>query len=184
MAHKTITLGGGCFWCLEAVYLCMEGVTRVQSGYAGGQKSQPSYEEVCRGHTGHAEVVQLDFDPAVTPLREILSVFFTIHDPTTLNRQGADVGTQYRSVIFYHDEAQKAEAECLMQELTSRQVWPSPLVTQLAPLPKFYAAEAYHQEYFFKNPHQGYCMTVVSSKVSKFRGKFAHKLRSDMAGKL
>ncbi len=184
MATETITLGGGCFWCLEAVYLCMEGVTRVQSGYAGGQTSHPSYEEVCRGNTGHAEVVQLDFDPAVTPLREILSVFFTIHDPTTLNRQGADVGTQYRSVIFYHDASQKAEAEHLMQELTALRIWPNPLVTQLAPLPEFFVAEDYHQRYFFAHPHQGYCMAVVAPKVSKFRSKFAHKLKHDMIAQI
>ena len=184
MGNETVTLGGGCFWCLEAVYLCMEGVTRVQSGYAGGQTSNPSYEEVCRGNTGHAEVVQIDFDPKVTPLSEILSVFFTIHDPTTLNRQGADVGTQYRSVILYHDEWQKVEAERFMQELTSLQIWPNPLVTQLEPISEFFVAEEYHQKYFFMNPHQGYCMAVVSPKVSKFRSKFAHKLREDMAEKI
>ncbi len=184
MVKETVTLGGGCFWCLEAVYLCMEGVTRVQSGYTGGQTSNPSYEEVCRGHTGHAEVVQLDFDPQVTPLREILSVFFTIHDPTTLNRQGADVGTQYRSVVFYHDEGQKGEVERFMQELTSRRIWPNPLVTQLKPMSEFFVAEEYHQKYFFTNPHQGYCMAVVSPKVSKFRSKFAHKIREDMAEKI
>lgn len=184
MVNETITLGGGCFWCLEAVYLCMEGVTRVRSGYAGGQKAHPSYEEVCRGTTGHAEVVQIDFDPQTTPLHEILSVFFTIHDPTTLNRQGADVGTQYRSVIFYHDEGQKAEAERLMRELTARKIWPRPLVTRLEPMPEFFVAEDYHQKYFFTNPHQGYCRAVVAPKVSKFRSRFAHKIREDMAAKI
>ena len=179
MANETITLGGGCFWCLEAVYLCMDGVTGVQSGYAGGQKPNPTYKEVCRGNTGHAEVVRVEFEPEVTPMREILSVFFTIHDPTTLNRQGADVGTQYRSVIFYYDDAQKVEAESIMRELTSQQIWPNPLVTHLEPMPEFYVAEDYHQEYYFTNPHQGYCMAVVAPKVSKFRSKFAHKLKAD-----
>lgn len=184
MNGETITLGGGCFWCLEAVYLCMEGVNGVRSGYAGGHKAHPTYEQVCRGNTGHAEVVQVDYDPEVTPLSEILSVFFTIHDPTTLNRQGADVGTQYRSVIFHHSPSQRAEAERVMQELTSRKIWPNPLVTQLESIPAFFEAEDYHQEYFFKNPHQGYCMAVVSPKVSKFRSKFAHKLRAEMAAKI
>lgn len=178
MERETITLGGGCFWCLEAVYLCMEGVTGVQSGYAGGEKPNPNYNEVCTGRTGHAEVVQVEFDPTATPLHEILSVFFTIHDPTTLNRQGADVGTQYRSVIFFHNDVQKVEAENIMGDLTSQGIWASPLVTKLEPMPDFYPAEDYHQEYFFRNPQQGYCMAVVAPKVSKFRSKFAHKLKA------
>lgn len=181
MTTETITLGGGCFWCLEAVYLCMEGVSRVQSGYAGGRDPRPTYEAVCRGDTGHAEVVQLDFDSEVTPVEEILSVFFTIHDPTTLNRQGADVGTQYRSVIFHHSEEQRLAAEQVMTDLAAQGVWRHPLVTEIQPVPDFYPAEDYHNEYFFRNPYQGYCMAVVSPKVSKFRSKFAHKLKSEAA---
>lgn len=178
MATEIITLGGGCFWCLEAVYLCMEGVTRVESGYAGGAAANPSYAQVCTGTTGHAEVVQVTFDPATSSLEEILSVFFTIHDPTTLNRQGADIGTQYRSVIFYHEDTQRAVAAQLMHRLGEERIWPNPLVTELRPVPAFYPAEDNHREYFFRNPYQGYCMAVIAPKVSKFREKFAHKLRA------
>lgn len=178
MATETITLGGGCFWCLEAVFLDMEGVSQVVSGYAGGQVANPSYRQVCSGTTGHAEVVRLTFDRAVTTLEEILAVFFTIHDPTTLNRQGADVGTQYRSVIFHHSAQQKEVAENVMRDLADQQVWSAPIVTELLPAPTFHPAEDYHQEYYRNNPHQGYCRVVVAPKVSKFRQKFAHKLKT------
>ena len=170
------TLGGGCFWCLEAVYLELRGVRRVVSGYAGGRRPNPSYEQVCSGATGHAEVVQLHFDPREVSYREILEVFFTIHDPTTLNRQGADVGTQYRSVIFYHSEQQKAVAEEVMRALEAEGVWSDPIVTELAPVPEFYPAEAYHQEYYRRNPAQPYCRVVVEPKVAKFRKKFLDRL--------
>ena len=175
--QEVATLGGGCFWCLEAVYDNLRGVTDVVSGYAGGKRANPSYEQVCSGATGHAEVVQVTFDPSVVSFREILEVFFTIHDPTTLNRQGADVGTQYRSVIFYHSEEQKRTAEELMRELREEGVWTQPIVTELTTAPTFYPAEQYHQEYFARNPGQGYCQAVVGPKVSKFRTKFAEMLK-------
>jgi peptide-methionine (S)-S-oxide reductase len=171
------TLGGGCFWCLEAVYDRLQGVTDVVSGYAGGLRPNPTYEQVCSGATGHAEVVQVTFDPNVTTYREILEVMFAIHDPTTPNRQGADVGTQYRSVIYYHDEEQKKVAEEVIRDLTADQVWPNPIVTELAPAPEFFPAEQYHQEYFARNPGQGYCQAVVAPKVAKFRQKFAARLK-------
>ena len=171
------TLGGGCFWCLEAVYDRLQGVTDVVSGYAGGKRANPSYEQVCSGATGHAEVVQVTFDPQVTSYREILEVFFAIHDPTTLNRQGADVGTQYRSVIYYHSDEQKRVAEEVMRHLAAEKVWDDPIVTELAPAPAFYPAEDYHQEYFARNPNQGYCQVVVAPKVAKFRSKFSAKLK-------
>lgn len=171
------TLGGGCFWCVEAVFEQMKGVTSVVSGYAGGGPD-PSYRAVCSGDTGHAEVVQVEYDPAVVSFREILHVFFVTHDPTTLNRQGADVGTQYRSVVFYHDEAQKMAAEEVMAGLREQGVWKNPLVTELSPLPTFYPAEDYHQGYYRNNPLQGYCRGVVEPKVLKFRQKFARLLKS------
>lgn len=174
---EVATLGGGCFWCLEAVYDELKGVVDVRSGYAGGATPNPSYQQVCNGDTGHAEVVRIAFDPAKISFREILEVFFTIHDPTTLNRQGADVGTQYRSVIFYHSEAQKDVAEQVMAELTAANLWKNPIVTELAPAPEFYEAEEYHQEYFARNPNAGYCQVVVAPKVAKFRSKFLSKLR-------
>jgi peptide-methionine (S)-S-oxide reductase len=176
-ALEQVTLGGGCFWCLEAVYDELRGVTDVVSGYAGGTTRNPSYREVCSGATGHAEVVQVTFDPAQISLAEILQVFFTIHDPTTLNRQGADVGTQYRSAIFYHDERQRQVAEQVMAEVTAAGLWPHPLVTQVAPLDRFYPAEAYHQEYFVHNPEQGYCRVVIAPKVAKFRKQYLDKLK-------
>jgi peptide-methionine (S)-S-oxide reductase len=175
--YEIATLAGGCFWCLEAVYREVRGVERVVSGYIGGRVSQPSYEQVCAGTTGHAEAVEVTFDPQVVSYRELLEVFFTIHDPTTLNRQGADVGTQYRSAIFYHSPAQKATAEEVMAQLTAEQVWDAPIVTELVPAPEFYAAEDYHQEYFERNPNQGYCRAVVAPKVAKFRSKFLAKLK-------
>lgn len=174
---QTATLGGGCFWCLEAVYDDLQGVLSVESGYAGGSVVQPTYEQVCTGKTGHAEVVRVAFDPQTITYREILEVFFSIHDPTSLNRQGADIGPQYRSVIFYHDEAQKATAQDLMAEIAAAEIWPKPLVTQLVPLEAFYEAEEYHQEYFRKNPYQGYCQVVVAPKLAKFRQKFASRLK-------
>jgi peptide-methionine (S)-S-oxide reductase len=171
------TLAGGCFWCLEAVYQDMEGVRSVASGYMGGHVDNPSYQDVCMGTTGHAEVVQLTFDPEVTSYREILEVFFAIHDPTTRNRQGNDAGTQYRSAIFYHDESQRAAAEDLIRELNAEGIWSSPIVTEVQPAVRFYKAEDYHQEYFRNNPQQPYCAYVVAPKVKKFHDKFAAKLR-------
>jgi peptide-methionine (S)-S-oxide reductase len=171
------TLGGGCFWCLEAVYEPLRGVKKVESGYAGGQAPNPTYRQVCTGTTGHAEVVQVTFDPAVISYREILELFFAMHDPTTLNRQGADVGTQYRSVIFYHSPEQKQTAEALIAELNAAGVWDQPLVTQAVPYREFSKAEDYHQGYFRNNPGQGYCQAVVAPKVAKLRKKFAHWLK-------
>jgi len=170
---EVATLGGGCFWCLEAVYRDLRGVERVVSGYAGGHVANPSYQEVCNGNTGHAEVVQLAFDPAVVSYRDLLEVFFTIHDPTTLNRQGNDIGTQYRSVIFFHTPEQRRTAEELIAELKSQRVWPDPIVTELRPIERFYPAEDYHQQYFEHNSGQPYCQLVVAPKLAKFRAKFA-----------
>jgi peptide-methionine (S)-S-oxide reductase len=171
------TLGGGCFWCLEAVYVELRGVEKVVSGYAGGRVKNPTYREVCSGATGHAEVVQVTFDPAVVSYTDILRIFFTIHDPTTLNRQGADVGTQYRSAIFYHDEAQKEAAIVVMNEVAQQRIWSNPLVTELAPLERFYPAEEYHQDYFARNPMQPYCQVVIAPKVAKFRKQYFAQLR-------
>ena len=171
-------LAGGCFCCLEAVFDQVFGVTHVASGYAGGKPSHPTYEEVCTGLTGHAEVVRITFNPAIVSFEDLLHIFFTIHDPTTLNRQGADVGTQYRSAIFYTDEKQKAAAEKVMRELTDEGLWTDPIVTQLQPLKAFYPAEDYHQQYFARNPNQGYCRMVVAPKVAKFRQKYQHLLKS------
>ena len=175
---ETATLAGGCFWCLEAVFLRVRGVQRVESGYAGGHVENPSYRAVCSGTTGHAEVVQIDFDPAEVSYRELLEIFFAIHDPTTLNRQGADVGTQYRSAIYYHNDEQKQEAERLIQELNAQEIWGGPIVTEVTALPKFYPAEDYHREYYDRNPEQGYCQAVISPKVSKLRQKFVEKLKA------
>ncbi|HVH12536.1 MAG TPA: peptide-methionine (S)-S-oxide reductase MsrA [Longimicrobium sp.] len=175
--RETATLGGGCFWCLEAVYDDLRGVESVVSGYAGGHVPNPSYEDVCAGTTGHAEVVQITFDPAEVSFRDLLDVFFTIHDPTTLNRQGADVGTQYRSVIFYHDDEQKRIAEEAIRDLETQAVWENPIVTQVVPLTEFYPAEDYHQEYFARNPRAGYCQVVIAPKVSKFRKQYLSRLK-------
>jgi peptide-methionine (S)-S-oxide reductase len=174
---EVATLGGGCFWCLEAVYDELKGVTDVVSGYSGGQMKNPSYEQVCTGRTGHAEVVQVTFDPRVVSYRELLQVFFTIHDPTTRDRQGYDVGPQYRSVIFYHSPEQKATAEAVIAELTREGVWRSPIVTQVVPFEAFYPAEDYHQEYFRRNPGAGYCRVVIEPKVAKFRQKYLAQLK-------
>ena len=175
--EETITLGGGCFWCLEAVFDEMRGVTDVLSGYAGGHVENPTYRAVCAGTTGHAEVVQVRFNTDEVSLKEVLSVFFTIHDPTSLNRQGADVGTQYRSAIFYHDEQQQETAVQLIDELNAANIWPSPIVTELEALDTFYEAEEYHHNYYVNNPGQGYCRAVVAPKVAKFRKKFSHLMR-------
>ncbi|RJP47140.1 MAG: peptide-methionine (S)-S-oxide reductase [Anaerolineaceae bacterium] len=175
--HQIATLAGGCFWCLEAVFDELNGVVSVESGYSGGHVDNPSYKAVCNGDTGHAEVVQVTFDPSVISYRDLLTVFFTIHDPTTLNRQGADVGTQYRSAIFYHDETQRADAEAVIRELTESRLWANPIVTEVAPFTKFYMAEDYHQEYFANNPSQPYCMAVVAPKVVKFRKHFTERLK-------
>jgi peptide-methionine (S)-S-oxide reductase len=171
------TLGGGCFWCLEAVFEQLRGVEKVVSGYSGGQTPDPTYPQVCGGRTGHAEVVQVTFDPAVVSFREVLEVFFGTHDPTTLNRQGPDVGTQYRSAVFYHTPPQKQTAEELIRELNAAKIWDAPIVTEVTPLEKFYPAEEYHQEYYRTNPGQGYCVAVVGPKVAKFRKQFAAKLK-------
>ncbi len=173
-ATETATLGGGCFWCIEAVFEELDGVMKAESGYAGGSGT-PTYEEVCTGQTGHAEVVQITFNPDVTSFEEILAVFFTVHNPTTLNRQGADVGTQYRSVVFYHSEEQKAMAEKVIHKLEEEKVYRNRVVTQLEKFEHFYKAENYHQNYYAKNPHAGYCRAVINPKVQKFRQKFAHK---------
>ncbi|MGH7259839.1 MAG: peptide-methionine (S)-S-oxide reductase MsrA [Nitrospiraceae bacterium] len=172
------TLAGGCFWCLEAVYDQTKGVSSVESGYMGGKNANPTYEQVCSGRTGHAEVVQATFDPAVISFRELLEMFFVIHDPTTLNRQGNDAGTQYRSAIFYHTPEQKKTAEEVIAAFTKDQVYVSPIVTEVVPAGPFYIAEDYHQEYFARNPLQGYCTYVVGPKVAKFRKQFVAKLKS------
>ncbi len=177
MRTEMATLGGGCFWCLEAVYDQLRGVTQVVSGYAGGETDSPTYEQVCSGRTGHAEVVQVTYDADVLSFDDILDVFFTIHDPTTLNRQGADVGTQYRSIILYHDEAQREAAERKILEFTKAGLWDDPIVTQLEPLETFYPAEEYHQRYFERNPNKGYCQFVIAPKVAKFRKAFINRLK-------
>jgi peptide-methionine (S)-S-oxide reductase len=176
--REVATLAGGCFWCLEAVFDDLRGVLAVESGYSGGDVPNPTYQQVCAGRTGHAEVVQVTFDPQQVSFRELLEVFFTIHDPTTLNRQGADVGTQYRSAIFYHSPEQKEVAQQTIDELNEQQIWDAPIVTQVEPLEEYYKAEDYHQEYFANNASQPYCRAVVAPKVSKFRQKFLSKLKS------
>ena len=175
--QETATLGGGCFWCLEAVYQEMEGVTGLVSGYMGGHLDNPTYHDVCTGRTGHVEIVQVTFDTGVTSYREILEVFFAIHDPTSKDRQGNDAGPQYRSVIFYHDEQQRMVAQELIRELDGEGIWSRPIVTEVRRATTFYPAEDYHQEYFRNNPQQPYCSYVVAPKVKKFREKFAAKLR-------
>ncbi|MBI3917425.1 MAG: peptide-methionine (S)-S-oxide reductase MsrA [Betaproteobacteria bacterium] len=179
--REIATLSGGCFWCLEAVFDGLEGVTSVASGYMGGQTATPTYEEVCSGRTGHAEVVQITFDPALVSFKEILEAFFVVHDPTTLNRQGNDVGTQYRSAIFYHSPEQKRAAQETIARLDGAKLWSAPIVTELAPASAFYEAEEYHQEYFARNPYQPYCRAVVAPKVQKFRKQFLDKLKKKPA---
>jgi len=174
---ETATLGGGCFWCLEAVFDNLQGVVSVESGYSNGKAVNPTYQQVCSGDTGHAEVVRVNFDPGKIAFREILEVFFAIHDPTTLNSQGNDFGTQYRSAIFYNSPGQKATAEQLIAELTAKKAFGAPIVTEVAPAQTFYAAEDYHQEYFANNSAQPYCQYVVAPKMAKFRKKFANRLK-------
>ncbi len=178
MTTELATLAGGCFWCLEAAFQQLRGVTSVASGYAGGHVPNPSYEAVCTGATGHAEVVQVGFDPALIAFGDLLDVFFTIHDPTTLNRQGGDVGTQYRSAIFYHDDEQRRAAEHAVAELEATHVWDDPIVTEIVPLTAFYPAEDYHREYFRRNPNQPYCRAVIAPKVAKLRSKYFEKLKT------
>ena len=178
---EVAVLGGGCFWCLEAVYQQMDGVLSVESGYMGGQGPNPTYQQVCSGRTGYVEVVQVTFDPDVTPYREILEVFFAFHDPTTRDRQGNDVGTQYRSVIFYTSPEQQETAEKLIRDLDSEHVWSDPIVTRVQAAEEFYRAEDYHQNYFRNNPDQPYCSFVVAPKARKFREKFRHKLKQTAA---
>ncbi|SDB19316.1 peptide-methionine (S)-S-oxide reductase [Pseudidiomarina indica] len=173
---QQITLGGGCFWCTEGAYKQVRGITEVQSGYAGGHTEHPTYEEVCTGQTGHAEVVQLTFDPTVISVREILEIFFAIHDPTQLNRQGNDIGTQYRSAIFYHTDEQRLAAEAIIAEMEQEQVWPQPIVTALEAITVFWPAESYHENYVERNPENAYCQAVVQPKLAKFRRTFASKL--------
>jgi methionine-S-sulfoxide reductase len=169
------TLGGGCFWCLEGIFQRMKGVKAVESGYAGGNVENPTYQQVCTGETGHAEVVQITYDPKVTSLREILIVFFLTHDPTTLNRQGADVGTQYRSVVFYHNDEQRKQTEEVIKKITEEKHYKDTIVTEVKPLTKFYKAEDYHQNYYNNNPNQGYCKFTVKSKIDKFLKLFEDK---------
>lgn len=175
--RETVTLGGGCFWCVEAVFDELAGVADVISGYSGGHVPNPTYRQICNGDTGHAEVVQVSFDPQVIGIRGILEVFFSAHDPTTLNRQGADVGTQYRSAIFYHSEEQAAAARQLIAELNAARIWPNPIVTEVAPAGTFYPAEDYHQEYFARNGGQPYCQVVIAPKLAKFRKQYAAQLK-------
>ena len=173
---ETATLGGGCFWCLEPIFQELKGVENVVVGYAGGTVAKPTYEQVCTGNTGHAEVVQITFHPEEIAFEEILQVFFTIHNPTTLNRQGADVGTQYRSVILYHNDDQKNTARDVIEDMDEQEIWGDPIVTEVTPFGTFYKAEEYHQEYYQKNPNAGYCQLVIAPKVAKFRKKFRKKL--------
>jgi peptide-methionine (S)-S-oxide reductase len=175
--RELATLGGGCFWCLEPIFKDLKGVESVVSGYAGGHVDNPTYEQVCGGRTGHAEVVQIAFDPQVVSYRDLLDVFFTIHDPTTKDRQGADVGPQYRSIILHHSPEQKAAAEEAIAELEAKRVWHAPIVTELVPLERFYPGEEYHQDYFEQNPRQRYCQIVIAPKVAKFRKEFLARLK-------
>ncbi|MEO8713873.1 MAG: peptide-methionine (S)-S-oxide reductase MsrA [Acetobacteraceae bacterium] len=175
MSEELATLGGGCFWCLEAVFKDLRGVGRIQSGYAGGHVANPSYQQVCGGATGHAEVTQIAFDPDQLSYADLLRVFFAIHDPTTKNRQGNDVGTQYRSIILTHSDAQRETAKSVMAEMAP--LWPAPITTQVQPLETFYPAEAEHDEYFARNPWSGYCQVVVAPKVAKFRKQFTDRLK-------
>jgi peptide-methionine (S)-S-oxide reductase len=177
-AKEVATLGGGCFWCLEAVYQELRGVEKVESGYSGGDVPNPTYRQVCSETTGHAEVVQVTFDPDLVSYRDILEVYFTIHDPTTLNRQGADVGTQYRSVIFYHTEEQKRTAEEVISEIEAEGIWNNPIVTEVVPLDEFYVAEDYHQNYFRNNGFQPYCQVIIAPKVAKFRKQHLERLKA------
>jgi methionine-S-sulfoxide reductase len=174
---EVVTLGGGCFWCIEAIFEELEGVKQVESGYSGGWTDNPTYQQVCAGETGHAEVVQITFDPTVISLEEILKIFFTVHDPTTLNRQGVDVGTQYRSVIFYRSQEQESVAGQIIREIQSAKLWDAPIVTKIVPFKAFYKAEDYHQDYYKLNPGQAYCRLVIAPKIKKFRELYREKLK-------
>jgi peptide-methionine (S)-S-oxide reductase len=176
---EVATLAGGCFWCTEAVFTELKGVEKVESGYSGGNVPNPTYEQVCDGDTGHAEAINVTFNPEVITYKQLLEIFFTVHDPTTLNRQGADMGTQYRSAVYYHDQKQKETAEEVIREVNSSKIWDRPLVTELAPFDTFYKAEDYHQEYFLRNPNQGYCSIVIAPKVLKFRKKYSSMLKGN-----
>lgn len=176
--REVATLGAGCFWCVEAVFDELRGVEMVESGYSGGQLPNPSYEQVCTGRTGHAEVIQITFDPEVVSFREVLEVFFTVHDPTTLNRQGADVGTQYRSAIFYHSPEQKATAEQVIAEMNQAGIWNDQMVTEVSEFSEFFPAGEYHRDYYRRNPNQGYCQIVIAPKVAKFRQKYLANLKA------
>ena len=174
---QVATLGGGCFWCMEAVFNELNGVEKVVSGYSGGSLAKPTYEQVCTGSTGHAEVIQITFDSHIISYKEIVQIFFTMHDPTTLNRQGDDIGTQYRSVIFYHDNEQRLTAQKVIEEISAARTYDQPIVTQVEPFKAFYEAEDYHQEYFKKNPQQSYCRVVIEPKVAKLRAHYLQKLK-------
>lgn len=174
---QVATLAGGCFWCLEAVFDDLKGVLSVESGYSGGKVDNPTYKQVCTGQTGHAEVVQITFDPSIVSFENLLNVFFTIHDPTTLNRQGADIGTQYRSAIYYHSDEQKEVAQQVISRLNKEKIWDNPIVTEITPFDNFFIAEDYHQEYFANNPNQPYCQAVVAPKVAKFRKLYVDQLK-------
>ena len=178
MREEIATLAGGCFWCMEAVYKEVKGVQRVISGYTGGKKENPTYEQVCNDNTGHAEAVDITFSPDVISYHEILEIFFTVHDPTTINRQGNDTGTQYRSAVFFHNEAQKMIAEQVIKEINAAHIWNSPIVTELKPYGKFFSAEDYHRDYFERNPQQSYCQVIIAPKVAKFRKKWESKLKA------
>jgi peptide-methionine (S)-S-oxide reductase len=174
--YETATLGGGCFWCIDTIFRELQGVEKVESGYAGGRMANPTYRDVCSGMTGHAEVVQVTFDPSVLSFRDLLHVFFTVHDPTTPDRQGADIGTQYRSIILYHSDEQREAAKQVIDELSREKVWDDPIVTQLVPFTTFYSAEKYHQDYYSQNPNQPYCQVVIAPKVAKFRKAYLDRL--------
>jgi peptide-methionine (S)-S-oxide reductase len=174
---ETATLAGGCFWCLDGAYRNLRGVIAVESGYAGGHVPSPTYEQVCTGTTGHAEVVRVTFDPDAITFRDLLEIFFSLHDPTTLNRQGADVGTQYRSAVFTHDQVQRETAEAIVSELEREKVFDDPIVTEIAPVGDYYPGEDYHQDYYRQNPNQGYCQVVVAPKLAKFRARYAARLK-------
>jgi len=174
--YEIATLGGGCFWCIDTIFRELKGVEKVESGYAGGRMANPTYRDVCSGMTGHAEVVQVTFDPSVLSFRDLLRVFFTVHDPTTPDRQGADIGTQYRSIILYHSDEQRETAKQVIDELSREKVWDDPIVTQLVPFTTFYSAEKYHQDYYSQNPNQPYCQIVIAPKVAKFRKAYLERL--------
>ncbi len=176
-ARETVTLAGGCFWCLQPIFQDLRGVEKVEVGYTGGHTKDPTYREVCTDTTGHAEAVQVTFDPEAIPLEDVLRVFFTVHDPTTFNRQGHDEGTQYRSAVFYRTPEQRAAAERVIAELAAKGAWDDPVVTEIAPLAAFYRAEEYHQDYFAKNPGEGYCRAVIAPKVAKFRKEYRERLK-------